>query len=110
MSTAMMKIVMWGQTKPTMPAPTQMSPKTRCSQRWRAIRIDADDLEDADRDEEAAGQVDDRVHAGVPVADDEEAEDHGDDAPGQVPAPHLLELRADDVADGDVVVGQYVRS
>ena len=68
----------------------------------------ADDLEEAAGDEEPTGQVDDGVHAGVPVADHEEAEDHGDDAPGQVPAPHLLELRADDVADRDVVVGEYI--
>ena len=37
MITAVMKIVMWGHTKPTMPAPTQNNPKTRCSHRCRAI-------------------------------------------------------------------------
>ena len=40
MITAVMKIVMWGHTKPTMPAPIQKSPKTRCSQRCRAIRME----------------------------------------------------------------------
>ena len=69
----------------------------------------ADELEQPTGDEEATGQVDDGVDAGVPVADDEEAEDHGDDAAGQVPAPHLLELRADDIADRDLVVCEYVR-
>ena len=49
MSTATMKIVMCGQTKPTMPAPIQITPKTRCGQRCRAILNDADDLEDAAR-------------------------------------------------------------
>ena len=78
-------------------------------QRWRAARTAADELEEPAGDEEAAGQVDDGVHAGVAVADHEEAEDHGDDAAGQVPAPHLLELRADGIADGDLVVCEYVR-
>ena len=32
-STAITKIVMCGQTKPTMPAPSQNTPKTRCIQR-----------------------------------------------------------------------------
>ena len=40
MITAEMKIVMWGHTKPTMPAPIQINPKTRCSHRWRATLID----------------------------------------------------------------------
>ena len=35
-STATMKMVMCGQTKPTMPAPIQITPKTRWSQRCRA--------------------------------------------------------------------------
>jgi len=69
----------------------------------------ADDLEQADRNEEPAGEVDDRIHAGVPVTDDEEPEDDGNDPAHQVPAPHLLELLTDDVTDRDVVLCQYVR-
>src|SRR3984885_1993385 len=82
------------------------------NEKWPALAgrpQSADDLKEPDGDEEPAGQVDDGVDAGVPVADHEEAEDHGDDAPAQVPAPHLLELRADDIADRDLVVCQYVR-
>ena len=106
MSTAITKMVMWGHTKPTMPAPTQMTPEDEVQPPLARHPERAEDLEDPDGDEEAAGEVDDGVHGGVPVADDEEAEDDRDDAAGQVPAPHLLECRADGVADGDVVVGQ----
>ena len=65
-----------------------------------------DELEESPGDEEAAGEVDDGVDAGVPVTDHEEAEDHGDDPPGQVPTPHLLERRGDGITDRDVVLGE----
>ena len=103
-----MKIVMWGQTNPATPAPIQMTPKTRWSHRCLATRGGADDLEQTDGDEEPAGQIDDGVHAGVAVADHEESEDHGQDAPDEVPAPHLLELRAHRIADGNIVVGELI--
>ena len=69
----------------------------------------SDDLEDAGCDEETAGEVDRGVDRGVAPADDEETEDHRDDAPGQVPAPHLLELFGDYIPGGDVLFGQHVR-
>ena len=43
--TATMKIVMCGQTKPTMPAPIQITPKTISGQRWRGRAQAADELE-----------------------------------------------------------------
>ena len=69
----------------------------------------SDDLEDPSCDEETTGEVDRGVDGGVAPADDEESEDHGDDASGQVPAPHLLELFGDYIAGGDVIFGQHVR-
>ena len=63
MSTAMMKIVMCGHTNPTMPAPTQMHAEDQVDPALARHPDRPDDLEEPAHDEEAAGEVDDGVHA-----------------------------------------------
>ena len=103
-----MKMVMWGHTKPVIPAPIQIEAEEEMEPSLLGHLHGARDLEQPDRNEEPAGQVDDGVHAGMAVTDHEEAEDHGKDAPDEIPAPHLLELRAQRVANGHIVVGELI--